>query len=138
MSGALGALLGAGLGRKLASFTVTIGGPDPFGYSRNTDLAPVVGNISGTAFNDASGNARTLTLVVDGAGDLLFALDGINIPDSAATFSYLVVNGVIYARAARTTYVADTGAQDDTAWKWANGATNSVGTSGSVVVEIFG
>ena len=140
MGGVVAALLGGGLGRKLGSFTVTIGGTDPYGYSRNTDITPVIGNIGGgsATFNDASGNSRTATLIVDGSGNLIFALDGISIPDTAATFTLITVGGLPYYRAARTTYNADTGGADDTAWQWANGATNSIGTSGSVLVEIYG
>jgi hypothetical protein len=138
VGGVVAALLGGGLGRLLASFNITIGGVDPYGYNRNTDLAIVVGNISGTVFNDASGNSRTLTCAIDGTGDLIFALDGISIPDTAATFTLIKVGSALYYRSDRTTYIADTGALDDTAWKWANGAVNSIGTSGSVQIEIYG
>jgi len=124
-------------GRNLFTTTITIGGSGPYGYGRDTILAGTIGNITGATFTDASGISRTITVIIDGAGDLILALNGTSVPDTDATFHHIFVNGVYYARSARSTYSSDTGPDDDSAWKWANGATNSIGTSGSATLEIW-
>lgn len=144
VSGALARMLGNAGARRLAAFTITVGDDGTiFGYNRNLDLGASIGNISGVNFTDASGNARTLTAIFDAAGsgapaDLRLALDGTSVPDTDATFAYIVANGTIYARSARTSYSSDTGAENDSAWRWGNEATNEYGAGGSLPIEIWG
>lgn len=135
MSGVLAALFAAA-GRQLASFTVTIGGTDPYGFG--TVVGTGYGSISASGiFTDATGNSRTIVLIIDGSGNLVLGFSATSVPNTAATFSSIVVNGVTYQRSAAT-YTADTGTDHYTSWAWANGATNSIGTSGSASLKIIG
>lgn len=132
----------------LATITVTVGNAGlMWGYNRNSDSNINFGNASGgVTFNDAGAVSRTVTAVFDGTDvgtpseSLTLSLDGVSIPDTDAVFKFIKVNGVTYQRSARDIYTADTGAANDTRWRWNNGATSEFGTTGgaNITVEIWG
>lgn len=141
MSGAVAAaVIAAGGGRLLSTITITIGGTDPYGYDRCADFGGSIGNASGgLTFNDASGNSQTLTACIwngPATNQLWLALNGIGVADADTVFRFIKINGKIYYRSIRNTYVSDTGAADDSAWKF-NESTNPIGTSGSATLEIW-
>jgi hypothetical protein len=100
----------------------------------------VFGNIGDgidDAFPDATNNSRTVQYILDGsASSLLFGLSGASIPNTAATFDYIVLGTTRYRRV-DATYSANDGS-GNSKWTWANGATNSIGTSGSQTLEVWG
>lgn len=131
MSGVLNVLLASGGARRLHSDTVTVGnnGTD-FGFQSG-----VFGSVGDSTFDDAGGNSRTIRGLYDAANAVLvFVLDGLSVPNTDATFKYIVVNGVVFQRAIMS-YTADTGTGDDTGW---TGGAGALPNSGTVSYEIWG
>lgn len=107
MTGKLGALLANG-GRSIA---VTVGSSgDQYGF-----LVSTFGTVAPTAVADNSGVSRTINAIYwDDSDDLLvFQLAG-TLANTNATFYGIIVNGVLYTRAAGTASIGV-----NSTWTWA-------------------
>lgn len=94
------------------TMTVSDDGGSSFGFSTG-----LYGSINGgNPYTDGNGNSRTINVNNWNFGSdlFIFTLAGASVPDTDATFGAIVVNGVRFTRASRTSY---SGAGPST-WQW--------------------
>lgn len=125
MSGALSGLVG--MVRQALSTTITVGddGGTTFGY-----FSGVFGSIAAETFVDNTATTRTVGGVTNNhsTDTLVLELVGTDIPNTAASFSSISVEGGAFYRT-DATYLADTGG-GNTRWSWST-ASDPMPTSGS-------
>lgn len=111
-----------GTDTDLYAFGFSVSGEDFLG------LTPSFGSISDDTYTDGSATSRTIKALYwtepGGSPDdnLYFSIDTTSVPDTDATFTSIIYNGVTYTRASRDNYTASL--RGSSHWSWFNVSPN--------------
>lgn len=122
MSGVAQLLMALMAGERLrTAITAGTDGADTVGYNQGSGY----GSIGDATFTDAAGNSRTIRVVIWDGTAVQFWLDGGSVPNTAATFSRVVLSGpggtVALLRSAATYNGAASGGTLSS-WVWTSAA----------------
>ena len=123
-------------GNRLAlNATITTGTPGGSVYGFQTGS---YGSIDDDTFVDGGGTTRTVTACAEDQSGLpspvplALYIDGLSVPNTNATFSYIVINGNKLLRSAATYNGSDSG---DSSWTWTT--SGFLDTSGTDPLQIW-
>ena len=108
----------------LLETTITVGtdGVSQFGYADG-----LYGSIGNANFNDAGGNARTVSAMIWDGSFVQLILSTASIPNTDTTFECINIDGNIYKRSAAT-YNGSFGGGARSQWRWTQAGIINNGT----------